>query len=220
MGEEFEFERNRAYHRLVSMIFGGELSHGTPLSERKLAEKLGMSRMPVHEALRRLEREGVVEVKPARGTFIRRVEAEDLAEICRVREALECLAADLAAVHGASPALQACGARMRIMAQDPSAFTAAEIDDAGTDFHKLLMQSSANAALIETMRLVRLRFRLAFHLPRYLAHDKVNSTLSEHIAIFDAVIARDANAASRFMREHLRLGLEMRLRAIGNSETV
>lgn len=220
MGAEFEFERNRAYHRLVSMIFGGELRHGAPLSERKLAEKLGMSRMPVHEALRQLEQEGVVEVKPARGTFLRPLEAGDLNDICKVREALECLAADLAATHGASPALKACGTRMRIMAQDPSAFTAAEIDDVGTEFHELLMQSSSNAALIETMRLLRLRFRLAFHLPRYLSPEKVDATLAEHLAIFDAVAARDAKAASRLMREHLGRGLEMRLRAISSSEPV
>lgn len=212
MTVSFEFERDRAYNRLVPLIFGGTLEPGAPLSERKLAEQLGIGRMPVREALRQLEQEGVVEVKPARGTFVRRVTAEDLSEIYRVREVLECLAADLAATNGASPALLACGARMRTMALDPSAFTAVEIDDAGTEFHELLMQAAGNAALIETVRLVRLRFRLAFHLPRYFSHENLYSTLADHIAILDAIIAREPRLATKLMRAHLRRGLEMRQR--------
>ncbi|MCS0504602.1 GntR family transcriptional regulator [Ancylobacter mangrovi] len=212
MTSTFEFERDRAYNRLVALIFSGTLEEGAPLSERKLAEQLGMGRMPVREALHQLEQEGVVEVKPARGTFVRRVAAEDLAEIYRVREALECLAAELAAGSEAPPAFVACGTRMRTMAQDPSAFTAVEIDDAGTEFHELMMQAAGNAALVETVRLLRLRFRLAFHLPRYFSHENVYSTLTDHIEILDAIIARKPRAAAKLMRAHLRRGLEMRLR--------
>ncbi|QIB33525.1 GntR family transcriptional regulator [Ancylobacter pratisalsi] len=212
MTTSFEFERDRAYNRLVSLIFGGTLEAGAPLSERKLAEQLDIGRMPVREALRQLEQEGVVEVKPARGTFVRRVSAEDLSEIYRVREVLECLAADLAATNGASPSLLMCGTRMRTMAQDPSAFTAVEIDDTGTEFHELLMQAAGNMALSETVRLLRLRFRLAFHLPRYFSHENVYSTLTDHIAILDAIVAREPRLAAKLMRAHLRRGLEMRQR--------
>ncbi|SCW74593.1 GntR family transcriptional regulator [Ancylobacter rudongensis] len=208
----FEFERDRAYHRLVDLIFGQALEAGAPLSERKLAEQLGMSRMPVREALHQLEQEGVVEVKPARGTFVRRISAGDLAEIYRVREVLECLAAELAATHGPTAALTACGARMRTMAKDPSAFTAVEIDDCGTEFHELLMVATGNAALIETVRLLRLRFRLAFHLPRYFSHENLYSTLADHIEILDAVEQRAPRAAKKLMRAHLKRGLDIRLK--------
>lgn len=207
-----EFERDRAYHRIVALIFQGALEAGAPLSERKLSEQLGIGRMPVREALHQLEQEGVVEVKPARGTFVRRVSAEDLAEIYRVREVLECLAAELAATRGASPVLLACGARMRTMARDPSAFTAMEIDDAGTDFHEAVMASAGNVALAETVRLLRLRFRLAFHLTRYFSHEAVYSTLPDHIAICDAIEACAPRTAAKLMRAHLRRGLEMRLK--------
>lgn len=206
------FERDRAYHRIVSLIFEGALAAGAPLSERKLSEQLGIGRMPVREALHQLEQEGVVEVKPARGTFVRRVSADDLAEVYRVREVLECLAAELAASRGSTPALRDCGARMRTMAKDPTAFTAVEIDDAGTEFHELLMVATANTALIETVRLLRLRFRLAFHLPRYFSHDAVHATLPDHIAICDAVEAQAPRTAKKLMRAHLRRGLEMRLK--------
>jgi DNA-binding GntR family transcriptional regulator len=208
----FEFERERAYHRLVDLIFGQALEAGAPLSERKLAEQLGIGRMPVREALHQLEQEGVVEVKPARGTFVRRVSAGDLADIYRVREALECLAAELAASHGPTEALAACGVRMRSMVRDPSAFTAVEIDDCGTEFHELLMLATANAALMETVRLLRLRCRLAFHLPRYFSNENLYSTLADHIEILDAIDQRAPRVAKKLMRAHLKRGLEMRLK--------
>ena len=219
MKTPFKFERDRAYHRLVDLIFGGSLDDGAPLSERKLAEQLGFGRMPVREALHQLEQEGVVEVKPARGTFVRSISTDDLDEIYQVREALECLAAELAAGQGVTPQLAACGARMRTMAQDPSAFTAAEIDDAGTEFHELLMVAAGNAALQESVRLLRLRFRLAFHLPRYFSDEAVYSTLADHIAIFAAIEQRAARDARKLMRAHLKRGLAIRLKMKAASST-
>lgn len=212
MKTTFEFERDRAYHRLVELLFGGGAEAGAPLSERKLAEQLGMGRMPVREALRQLEQEGVVEVRPARGTFLRQLSPDDLADIFRVREALECLAARLAASRGPTPALDACGVRLRSMARDASAFTAVEIDDAGTAFHEHLVEASGNDALKESIRLLRLRGRLAFHLPRYFGHEIVQATLDEHILILEAVEQRTPRAAGRLMRAHLRSGLDIRLK--------
>jgi len=211
MDTPFEFERDRAYNRLVTLIFGHRVEAGEPLSERRLAEQLGIGRMPVREALRQLEQEGVVEVKPARGTFVRRLSTAELAETYRVREALECLAAELSAAAGPSPEMTSWGARLRIMAQDPSAFTAFEIDDAGTEFHEALAIASGNRVLHETLRLLRLRSRLVFHLPRSFDDAVIHATLAEHIAIFDAVAARDAATASALMRDHLRRGLALRL---------
>ena len=211
MADTFEFESDRAYGRIVELIFGGGADPAKPLSERKLAERLGIGRMPVREALRKLEREGVVEVKPARGTFIRTVSADDLSEVYELREALECLATRLAATHGPSPALQNCGARLRVMSRDPSAFTSREIDDVGTEFHDALIESAGNAALEEMVRFMRMRFRLAFHLPRYFAHELVAEILFEHLALFEAIADRAPDTAEELMRTHLRRGLQIRL---------
>ncbi|SCZ26242.1 GntR family transcriptional regulator [Afifella marina] len=222
MAVSFEFERDRAYSRLVDLIFGGSFETDHPLSERKLAQQLGIGRMPVRDALRQLEQEGVVEVKPARGTFIRKLSAGDISDIYELREALECLAARRAAERGPSLALSACGEKMRIMARDPSAFTSREIDDVGTDFHDALIQSSASAPLAEMVRLMRMRFRLAFHLPRYFAHALVQEILVEHITIFEAIVDRQPEKAAELMRRHLKRGLEIRLeldRAPGTDKT-
>ncbi len=74
------------------------------------------------------------------------------------------------------------------------------------------MIATANAALMETVRLLRLRFRLAFHLPRYFSHENLSSTLTDHIAIFDAIEQRAPRAARKLMRAHLKRGLDMRLK--------
>lgn len=212
MTSPWQFERERAYSRLTTLIFGGGLEPGAPLSERRLAERLGMSRTPVREALRQLEQEGVVEVRNARGTFVRPVSCDDIADVYRVRDTLECLAAGQAAARGGSAALTTCGHRLRLMARDPSAFSATELDDAGTEFHRLLEEAAGSLAIAETMRLFRMRFRIVFHLPRYFDRDDLQSTLSDHIAIFDAVEARDSRLAEKQMREHLKRGLEIRLK--------
>ncbi len=212
MEAPFEFERDRAYHRLIDLIFGGGIDPSAPLSERKLADQLGMGRMPVREALRKLEREGVVEVKPARGTFVRRLTTDDLVDTYRVRTALECLGAELAALNGVTPGLKTQGNTLRMMARDSSAFSAQEIDDAGTDFHERLLDASGSPALQESVRLLRMRSRLVFHLPRYFDLDLARETLEEHIAILDAVEKREAQRASDLMAAHLSRGLDLRVR--------
>lgn len=211
MNEPFEFERDRAYTRLVDLIFGTEIAENEPLSERKLAEQLGIGRMPVREALRQLEQEGVVEVRPARGTFVRRPSAEELAETYRVREALEGLATELAAASSAGAALAAHGARMRAMAKHPESFSSREIDDAGTDFHEALTQASGNQVLQDTLRMLRRRSRLAFHLPRYFLDAVIRETLAQHVEIYEAIAAREPERAGALMRDHLRRGLALRL---------
>ncbi|MDJ0930542.1 GntR family transcriptional regulator [Breoghania sp.] len=211
MADAFEFESDRAYARIVELIFGGAVDPAEPLSERKLAQQLDIGRMPVREALRKLERESVVEVKPARGTFIRTITADGLSEIYDLREALECLAARRATERDPSPTLVNCGTRLRVMGRDPSAFTSREINDVGTELHDAMFDSAGNPQLEEMVRFMRMRFRLAFNLPRYFARELVSEILLEHIALFEAISNREPEIAEALMRAHLRRGLQIRL---------
>src|SRR5690349_18787074 len=85
----------RVYHQIKSMIAKGELPPGAQLVLRPLAEKLGVSRMPVVEAIRRLERDGLVTVEPKWGAMVREWSKEDIFEACCIRRALEGEAARL-----------------------------------------------------------------------------------------------------------------------------
>ncbi|MGH9719708.1 MAG: GntR family transcriptional regulator, partial [Bryobacteraceae bacterium] len=84
-----------AYHIIRDRILKGELALGAALSRRKLAAELGMSLLPVAEALQRLERDGLAESRPRVGTRVYQPAADDIWERFEVREALECQAARL-----------------------------------------------------------------------------------------------------------------------------
>jgi DNA-binding GntR family transcriptional regulator len=100
MAEVFRFERERAYRGIVDFLLSGLAHPGGPLSERKLSDSLAIGRTPVREALRDLARDGLLDVSPARGTYLRTFTAEDVREIYEARQGLEGLAAELAATRG------------------------------------------------------------------------------------------------------------------------
>lgn len=98
------FARTVALERICSLLLNGDVPFDTPLSERAIADAVGVGRMPVREALRDLAREGVVSVEPGRGTFLRRLGAAEIMELLEVRLALECMAARASPPRRALPA--------------------------------------------------------------------------------------------------------------------
>ncbi|MEA2687933.1 MAG: hypothetical protein QOD51_540, partial [Candidatus Eremiobacteraeota bacterium] len=85
--------RDRIHDRLRAAIISGELSPGTPVIEAELATRLGASRTPVREALRRLEAEGLLEPRGLRGSVVRELKSDEVECVFEIREALESLAA-------------------------------------------------------------------------------------------------------------------------------
>src|SRR5262245_1111194 len=129
MAEHFRFERDRAYHGLIDFILSGAAQPDAPLSERKLAGSLEIGRTPVREALRDLVRDGVLEVSPARGTYLRTFTTEEVRELYEVRQGLEGLAAELAAERGPTPELKAYGPIFRHTIEHPSDHDPDEVYD-------------------------------------------------------------------------------------------
>jgi len=102
-GEPRQPLREVAYESLLARIASGELGPGAVLSPRKLGEELGMSFLPVAEALKQLELQGLVESKDRVGTRVKVPTVEDVEGLCVVREALESQVARLAAVRASEP---------------------------------------------------------------------------------------------------------------------
>jgi DNA-binding GntR family transcriptional regulator len=207
-----ELERDRAYRLLVDLILAGEWRPDQSLSERKLSDAIQMGRMPVREALQQLERERLIDIKPARGTVVRPLNVDDLREVYQVREVLECLATRLAAQRSLTPELRDRRVQMQAMAAAPHAYSAAEIDDAGTALHDAIYAAAGNRALTETFQPLRMRARLAFGLPRFFNGHEAVGGLAEHLEILAAIEAREPDRAAELMRQHLRRGLELRIR--------
>src|SRR5262245_42010174 len=179
MAETFRFERGRAYRGIVDFILSGAANPGEPLSERKLADSLAIGRTPVREALRDLARDGLIDVSPARGTFLRSFTADDVREIYEVRQGLEGLAAELAARHGATRELKAYGPVFRRMIKSHRDYDAKEAYDAGARFHLDLFRAAGNRQLLSIYQPIRLRFQLALALPRFFDEARVRQSVVE-----------------------------------------
>ena len=173
MAEVLQLERDRAYGGLLGLIMTGGIDPATPLSERKLAESMDIGRTPVREALRDLARDGVLEVRPARGTYVRRLSTDDVREMYEVRHGLEGLAALLAAERGPTPGLSAYGPIFRDMIAQPDDHVPEETYETGARFHTEIFRAAGNRQLLNIYEPLRLRFRLALGLPRFFDHQRI-----------------------------------------------
>lgn len=206
-----QLERERAYDNLIRLILGGNFAPGEPLSERRLSERLGIGRTPVREALRDLERSGLVEVLPARGTFVKTPSLSDLREIYEIRYALEGMAAFAAAKRGATPELLNYKKKFEKLAKNPETTSAAEIDELGTQFHLKIIEATGNKTLLKLFRQFRLPFLLEGGLVSSTRIAVVRQLVDEHMGILNAIETGDASTAQRLMCEHLATGWRTRL---------
>ena len=216
MAHQFLFERDRAYQQLIDFILSGAADPAEPLSERKLADSLEIGRTPVREAMRDLVRDGLLEVSPARGTYIRSFTPEEVRELYEVRQGLEGLAAELAAGRGPTPELKAYGPVFREMIAHPDDYDAEETYETGARFHLDLCRAAGNQQLLSIYEPLRLRFRLALALPRFFDHARVRESVPEHLAILDAIEAGDKEVARTLICDHLTKGFEVRSRIIAD----
>lgn len=188
--------------RIRQAIFAGELVPNQRLVEADLAEMYGASRGHVRTALSELTVEGVVERIQNRGARVRSVPLEEALEIVEVRSALEALCAARAAQRlGEEEAqlLQRIGRDMEaaVEAGDQSAYA-----QGNTELHATLIRLSGQttaAATIDRLRAQAVRFQYRL----FAQPGRSQQSLPEHLAIIEAVCAREPEAAASAMREHL-----------------
>lgn len=189
--------------RLEADIVGGCLEPGARLDEQELAQRFGVSRTPVREAIRLLGADGLVELRGRQGATVRIIDLTTVLEMFQVMGELEGLCARLAA-RRITP-----GQRQRIAeaheALKASANGGADVFyDANQVFHEAIYDASANAFLAEQTRL--LRNRVAPYRRRVTAMPtRVADTLGEHEAVMLAIFNHDPEEAHRAMRAHLSL---------------
>jgi DNA-binding GntR family transcriptional regulator len=187
---------------LRSEIFTGELAAGETLPERLLAERLQVSRTPVREALIILQSEGLVELVPNRGAFVRTITADDLMEIYTLRGLLESHAARLASDRATVEQLDAmedAQTRLRRMHARGSAADQAVADLA---FHTAVSEAAGSPFLATLVGQV-LAFTVSFRANYKYPADRSQTALVEHDAILAAIGAHDSDLAERLMSEHV-----------------
>ena len=151
--------REQIRELLLERILKGELQSGDRIVELQIAQELGTSQAPVREALRELQSLGFVEHEPYRGTRVRRITEEELAEIYPVRAALEELAAQEAAsrLDGKVGELEREFEAMR-EAADRGVLQDLAAHDA--TFHRLIVEAAGNQVLLDTWRTLRVEARV------------------------------------------------------------
>lgn len=189
-------------HSLRQRIFDGELEPGTFLDEVALAEAMRISRTPLREALKVLTAEGLVRHEPRRGCFVAEVTEQDLDEIFPVIALLEGRCAHEAALHATDAELQDLQVLHDRLARHAKARRINEYYETNFVIHEAIIGLAGNRWLAQVIGDLRKILRLArqqqLHAPGRLAQ-----SLSEHLAVFAALKARDAQGAEAAMRTHI-----------------
>jgi DNA-binding GntR family transcriptional regulator len=197
------------YKRLLQAIDMGEFPPGARLIETELAERLGVSRTPVRQALGRLEAQGIAARDPRGGLAVAALDYDQLGELFEVREMAEALAGRLAARH-ASPTeiglLQDMVELDRTRSDDPGALARSN-----KAFHLQLHRASHNRYLIQTLEGMHRSLALVAG-SSLAAPGRGAESIDEHAAIVAAVAARDEDAAEAAARRHIVNALRTRLR--------
>lgn len=183
-------------------ILNGELPPGTQIKERDNADRLGVSRTPLREAVRILAKEGLVTLRPLRSPIVAAPTLDEVRDEVAVLRMLEVMSGELACRN----ATEAEIAHIRDLAGqvDRLYFSADKVDVFGIDMamHSAIVAASHNAALMRThreylQRLWRIRFLSARR------RDDANRTLGDHAGMIDALTRRDESAIRHHVENHM-----------------
>ena len=215
MADETELPQGQgAYRRLLDDIRNGALLPGARLRETELADRLGISRTPVREAIRQLEADGLVTHLPRQGATIRSLDHAEVVELYEMRAVLEGTAARLAARAASDIELAELAALNADLASAPAGPPAREVN---RQFHRMLLDAARNRFLVKSMS--ALQKTLLILGPTTLS-DPTRATLAvdEHAAVLAALQARDGAGAEAAMRAHVDAALAARLRGMRDRE--
>lgn len=186
-------------HLLRQSLDRGRWSPGEPLRQEEIAAELGVSRVPVREAFFQLQAEGLVQVVPNKGVYVRTLSADNLRELFRLRRLLEAdVLADAVPLHTAGT----LNRLETVQAALDKARTVADWLAGDREFHEALY---APAQRPETLTLIRrLRFSVdRFYFSRLKPSTRAQAGHDEHHALIRAVRRHDAAAAARLLGKHL-----------------
>lgn len=194
--------RDVVFNTLRQAILKGELEPGERLMEIQLAERLGVSRTPIREAIRKLELEGLVLMIPRKGAEVAKISARSLRDVLEVRRALEELAIELACQRMSEEDvgnLQKAQEDFKKAIAEGGAMKIAETDE---HYHDVIYEGTQNAKLIQMLNNLReqmYRYRLEY----IKDEDKRKILVLEHEKILKTVRERKVAEAKEAVREHI-----------------
>lgn len=193
-------------------IVTGEYEPGKKLSEAALSEQYAISRTPIREALKQLEREGLVEIIPRVGTCVSKPTEKELTELFTVKEVLEGLAAGLLAESGNEEMIKEVEKAVAEMEKAVQTSDHKLYVESNNLFHKAILEGSDNSKLDYSLNLLLNQIPYSRYV--YLSIEvpnRLEKSLQEHQAVLAAILRGDREEAEKAMREHVRAsGLQLK----------
>ena len=194
--------RDVVFQTLRQAILKGELQPGERLMEIKLAERLGVSRTPIREAIRKLELEGLVVMIPRKGAAVANITEKDTKDVLEVRRTLEMFAVEVACDRITSEQLVQLKEGAKAFEASKGSMDLIRIAETDMSFHEIIYEATHNERLVQMLNNLRenmYRYRIEYLKdPNYY-----DSLVKEHQEILGAIEAGDKERARKCMRDHI-----------------
>ncbi|WP_278921289.1 MULTISPECIES: GntR family transcriptional regulator [Pseudophaeobacter] len=200
--------QNDAYSLILEAIDVGVYKPGDRLVESDLAEKFGVSRTPIREALQRLETQSLLE-RDGRSLIVASLDHNQMAELYMVRRELEGLAASLAARHATEEEVRVL--QDMVDADDALVDMPSDLAKANRRFHEQIHLASHNRYLVQQLNLVH-RSMALMATTSLAAEGRGEIAQAEHKRIVAAIQARDEEAAGQALKDHISVAFMTRLK--------
>ncbi|MEZ3428429.1 MAG: GntR family transcriptional regulator [Lachnospiraceae bacterium] len=200
--DEFLPLRDVVFNTLRRAILTGELKPGERLMEIHLANRLGVSRTPIREAIRKLELEGLVTMIPRRGAEVAQITEKSLQDVLEVRRALDALSVELACDRISEEALTALGSACEAFAMATKTKDTKKMAEADVALHDIIVRAADNSRLVSLVnnlseQMYRYRFE---YLKDASAHGQL---IEEHRVIYESIRKKDKKTAAETAKLHI-----------------
>jgi len=185
---------------LRQLIIDGELAPGERLVEGRLAERLGVSRNPIREAIRSLEAVGLIEVVQRRGAYVAQVDPTDIRLMQEVRNTLDRWIVQAAALRHDDADIKQIDEAIRLGREASESGDVVRAAEMHREFHLAIEAATKNPYATLAMNALRQRAELIFSM---MVHRRGPVAWDDHQAVRDAIARRDTEASARLMNAHL-----------------
>lgn len=200
--DEFLPLRDVVFNTLRQAILTGELKPGERLMEIHLANRLGVSRTPIREAIRKLELEGLVTMIPRRGAEVAQITEKSMKDVLEVRRTLDALSAELACERISQEEEEALKKACRDFEEAVKTKDAKVIAKADVALHDIIAAATGNQRLIQLINnLAEQMYRYRFeYIKDASQHERI---IQEHRIIYESIVKKDKEAASNMAKVHI-----------------
>ena len=204
--------RERILSTIRAAIVNGEIRPGTRIMEPELAERFGISRTPIREAIRQLESEGLISVIPRKGAIVASISPQDISNFYELKMILEGHAARLAAKNLTENDL----AKMETVNRQIEAASAkknlSRVLDLQNEFHEIFLRACGNDKLLAIVQNLVMQFQRIRLMPAMLG--RIKGSIRQHTEIIEAFRRKDAARAEELVRKNSIYGKNLLLREL------